>query len=342
MEITYNILIVDDADQSLKNAISILNGDDYSFLYANDANEAYGHAKEKPMDLVLVDVMDYDSKGFDVIKLFKDERLTQKIPILFVIEKNADDKLLSRGYELGAIDYIIKPFHPSELLSRISTHLSLFRLKAQQKSLLMSDTNGLLSELEATQKEIIYILTELMESTCDETGKHIKRVAEVAELLAYLHNDISDEEAHMIANAAPLHDIGKITIEREILNKPSSLSEQEFRYMKEHTTNAHYFLKRSNKKLIKAGDIIAHQHHEKWDGTGYPQGLQGGEIHIYGRIVALADVLDTLTHKRVYKDSWSFEDAAKYITDHKGSHFDPYLVELFENNLEKFRKIIED
>lgn len=349
MDVSYNILIVDDVSDNIKIAESILKDSGYNFLFAGGASQALYTAKERSIDLVLVDVMMPELHGFDVIEALNNDTYTKNIPIIFVAEKTTDDDYyISKGFELGAIDCITIPFNKTELSYRVSTHLSLYKAEKILKqncldlNVKIENDDKLLSELESTQQEIINILTELMESTCDETGKHIKRVAELSKLLASLHDGISDDEVQTIFHAAPLHDIGKITIDRDILNKPSKLSEREFRYMKEHTTNAHYFLKKSQKKLIKAGDIIAYQHHEWWNGTGYPRGLKGEEIHIYGRIVAIGDVLDTLTHKRVYKESWGFEEAAKYIIEHRGVQFDPYLVELFENNLDKFREIIEN
>ncbi|WP_428740002.1 HD-GYP domain-containing protein, partial [Sulfurimonas sp.] len=157
-----------------------------------------------------------------------------------------------------------------------------------------------------------------------------------------LHGTLSQTEINEVFYASPLHDIGKITIPHEILEKPGKLSADEFKIMQKHTTNAHDFLKSSKRRLMKAGDIIAYEHHEHWDGNGYPQGLKGEEIHIYGRIVALADVLDALAHKRVYKEAWSFNDSVTYILDKKGTQFDPYLVELFEQNLSKFEEIIQE
>ncbi len=345
MDLSYDVLIVDDVSDNIKVAMNILNENNYNFSFATNGKQALEIIKEKNFDLILLDIMMPELNGFDVCSTLKSNPLTQDIPIIFVTAK-ADIDSLSKGFELGAVDYITKPFHPAELLSRVSTHLELYRAKKilKQNNLdlnvkIKQNEYRLLSELESSQKEIIYILTELMESTSDETGKHIKRVAEFSKLLATLHESISDEEAQTIYDASPMHDIGKITIDQEVLHKPSRLTEDEFNAMKLHTTNAHKLLSKSKRKLIQAADIIAHQHHEKWNGKGYPQGLKGEEIHIYGRIVALADVVDALTHKRVYKESWSFDEAARYIIEHKGTQFDPYLVELFENNLDLFRKI---
>lgn len=345
MDLSYNILIVDDVSDNIKVAMNILKEDNYNFSFAMNGNEAIEIVKSKKFDLILLDIMMPELNGFGVIKTLKNDSLTKDIPIIFLTAK-ADIDSITEGFRLGAVDYITKPFHSSELISRVSTHLELYRAKKvlEQNNLDLNvkikyNEDRLLSELESSQKEIIYILTELVESTSDETGKHIKRVAEFSKLLATLHESISDEDAELIYDASPMHDIGKITIDQEMLHKPSRLSEDEFNAMKLHTTNAHNLLKKSKRKLIQAADIIAHQHHEKWNGKGYPQGLKGEEIHIYGRIVALADVVDALTHKRVYKESWSFDEATKYIIEHKGTQFDPYLVELFENNLELFRKI---
>ena len=345
MDLSYDVLIVDDVSDNIKVAMNILDENNYNFSFATNGKQALEIIKEKNFDLILLDIMMPEMNGFDVCSTLKSNPLTQDIPIIFVTAK-ADIDSLSKGFELGAVDYITKPFHPAELLSRVSTHLELYRAKKilKQNNLdlnvkIKQNEYRLLSELESSQKEIIYILTELMESTSDETGKHIKRVAEFSKLLATLHESISDEEAQTIYDASPMHDIGKITIDQKVLHKPSRFTEDEFNAMKLHTTNAHKLLSKSKRKLIQAADIIAHQHHEKWNGKGYPQGLKGEEIHIYGRIVALADVVDALTHKRVYKESWSFDEAARYIIEHKGTQFDPYLVELFENNLDLFRKI---
>lgn len=348
MNLAYDILIVDDISDNIKVAMNILKENNYNFSFAMNGKQALAIIKEKEFDLILLDIMMPELNGYDVIKILKNDSSTKDIPVIFLTAK-ADIDSLAKGFELGAVDYITKPFHSAELISRVSTHLQLYTAKKvlEQNNLNLNvkikhNEERLLSELEGTQKEIIYILTEVMESTSDETGRHIKRVAHLSKFLATLHKSISDEEALTVKHASPLHDIGKITIDQNILCKPTKLTEEEFCEIKKHTINAHNLLKNSKRKLIQAGDVIAHQHHEKWNGTGYPQGLKGEEIHIYGRIVALADVLDALTHKRIYKDPWSFEKAAKYIIEHKGTQFDPYLVELFENNLDKFKEIIEE
>ena len=348
MELSYNVLIVDDISDNIKVAMNILKESNYNFSFALNGKQALDIIKTKSFDLILLDIMMPEMNGFEVCKILKKDPATKDIPIIFLTAK-ADIDSITEGFKLGAVDYITKPFYADELISRVATHLELYRAKCvlQQNNLdlnvrMIQNEKRLLTELEQTQKEIIYLLTELMESTSDETGKHIKRVAEISRLLATLHGSLDDNEISEVFYAAPLHDIGKITIPHHILHKAGRYTEDEFRIMKDHTTNAHKFLRQSNRRLIKAGDIIAYQHHEKWDGSGYPQGLRGEEIHIYGRIVALADVLDALTHKRIYKEPWAFDEAAQYISDRRNKQFDPFLVELFENNLESFRKILEE
>jgi putative two-component system response regulator len=201
--------------------------------------------------------------------------------------------------------------------------------------------NRYYSELELAQKEIIYILSDIMESDSGETACHVKRVASISKQLALLDGHLSEKELELLDLAAPLHDIGKLMVDNSILHKPGKLTDEEFITMKKHPFNAVQILKKSNREIIKAARVIAYEHHENYDGTGYPRGIKGDEIHIYARIVAIADVLDALTHKRCYKEAWSFEKAAKYIIDQSGCKFDPHLVTLFHDHLELFKEIIE-
>lgn len=347
MNLVYDILIVDDVRENIQVAMNILREDNYIFSYATSGKQALDIIKTKKFDLILLDIMMPNLSGFEVIKILKKDESTKNIPIIFLTAKSDVDSL-AQGFELGAVDYIKKPFHPAELLSRVANHLELYR---SRETLIQHNINlsvkieksveRFSTELEETQKEIISLLTKLMGSTSDETSRHLIRVAKYSKLLATLHHGISEDEANTISDASVLHDIGKITIPDHILHKKGSLSENEYNIMKTHTTSAYEVFSDCQRNLSKAICIIAHQHHEKWNGLGYPQGLKGENIHIYGRIVALADVLDALTHKRVYKKAWSFEDASKYIVDLSGVQFDPYLIELFTNNTDKFKRILE-
>jgi len=195
-------------------------------------------------------------------------------------------------------------------------------------------------EIINTQKEVIERLGEVAESRSKETGKHIKRVAEYSALLGELYG-LNSEEIHLLQMASPMHDIGKIATPDAVLLKPGKLDEQEFEIMKLHAQKGYDILKGSNREIFKAAAIIAHQHHERWDGNGYPNQLAGENIHIYGRITALADVFDALSNKRIYKVAWEINDTLNYIQQERSGHFDPTLVDLFLNNLHLFLEIQE-
>ncbi|MBN1698082.1 MAG: DUF3369 domain-containing protein [Spirochaetales bacterium] len=191
----------------------------------------------------------------------------------------------------------------------------------------------LTKEIEETQKEILTTLGEVVETRSKETGFHVTRVAEYSRHLA-LQYGLSEGEAELIKQASPMHDIGKVGIHDNILNKPGKLSPEEFEIIKTHTTIGYEILKQSKRKLLKAAAIIALQHHERYDGKGYPAGLQGEEIHIYGRITCLADVFDALGNDRVYKKAWALKDILDYIKKERGKHFDPALVDIFLDTLD--------
>ena len=347
MQKKYEILIVDDVSENIKVAISILKNDDYNFSYALDGKQAVEVLKTKHFDIILLDVMMPNIDGFQLCKIIKNSPAIKDTPIIFVTAK-VDIESIQKGFELGAVDYVTKPFQSIELKSRVANHLELYRYRKELKRDNTKLTNEInvvktkhYTDLELAQKEIIYILSEIMESDSGETACHVKRVATISKQLALLDGYLSESEIETLFLAAPLHDIGKILIDNSILHKRGKLTDEEFKIMKEHPAHAVKMLQRSERELIKAARIIAYEHHENFDGTGYPRGLKGAGIHIYGRIVALADVLDALTHERSYKEAWSFEKAAKYIIDLRGSKFDPNLVDIFHNNLEVFKEIIE-
>lgn len=195
-------------------------------------------------------------------------------------------------------------------------------------------------EIEMSQKEIIFTLGEIAEARSKETGHHVKRVAEYTKLLAIKYG-LPIELAEKLRMASPMHDIGKLAIPDSILNKPGRLTQEEFEIMKTHAALGYEMLKNSKRDIIKIGAIIALQHHEKYNGTGYPAGLKGEDIHIYGRISAITDVFDALGSKRVYKEAWDLDEIIALFKEERGKHFDPALVDLFLNNLDEFLKIRE-
>ncbi len=193
----------------------------------------------------------------------------------------------------------------------------------------------LMQEIEETQKEVVFTMGAIGESRSKETANHVKRVAEYSKLFA-LYYGLDEQEAELLKQASPMHDIGKIAIPDAILNKPAALTADEFEVMKEHAQIGYEMLKHSTRPLMKAAAIVAHEHHERFDGRGYPRGLKGYEIHIYGRITAIADVFDALGSKRVYKNAWKDEDIFPYIQERAETQFDPKLVEIFFEHLEEF------
>ena len=193
-------------------------------------------------------------------------------------------------------------------------------------------------EIEDTQREVIYKMGEVGESRSKETGDHVKRVAEYSYLLARKYG-LSHKTAKLLKNASPMHDIGKVGISDSILLKPAKLTQKEYEIMKTHATIGYSILKNSSRELLQTAAIVAHEHHEKYDGSGYPRGIKGEDIHIFGRITAVADVFDALAHDRVYKKAWEIPRIIELFKEQKGSHFDPKLVDLFLGNLDEFLQI---
>jgi response regulator RpfG family c-di-GMP phosphodiesterase len=193
-------------------------------------------------------------------------------------------------------------------------------------------------EIIDTQKELLERLGEMVELRSNETSNHVKRVAAYSYILALAYG-MNKEDAFIFKLASPMHDVGKLAIPDDILKKPSKLTPKEFETMKTHTTLGFNIFKGTKKKILKIAAIIALQHHEKWDGTGYPKGLKGEEIDIYARITAVADVFDSLTQERVYKKAWEIDRVIEFLKEQSGKAFDPKLIELFLQNLDKILEV---
>jgi len=349
MKFSNRILIVDDAIENIKTVINVLQEDKFEFSSAESGKQALSILFDDNIDfdLILLDVMMPEIDGYEVCRQLKDSYRWKDVPVILLIDQVNSD-IIAEGFDAGCTDYITKPFYANELLARVRNHIHLYHAKLffkHQNVSLESRTRyeqfRLLSELEANQKEMIYILTEIMEATSDETGNHIRRMADISRLLAMYHHILNEDDVEMIYHAAPMHDLGKITVPAEILHKPDQYTPEEFEIMKSHTTNAYHLMRHSKHQIIRSAAIIAHEHHEKWDGTGYPRGLKGKQIHIYGRIVGLADVFDTLTHSRQYKNPWNIDASVDYIKEHRGTQFDPELVDIFLENLDELTAIVK-
>jgi len=204
----------------------------------------------------------------------------------------------------------------------------------------LNEITDLNQEIEETQREVVFTMGSIGESRSKETGNHVKRVAEYSRLLA-LYYGLSEDEAEMLKQASPMHDIGKVAIPDAVLNKPGRFDEEERRIMDTHAALGYEMLKHSSRTLLQAAAIVAYEHHEKWDGSGYPRGLSGEAIHIYGRITALADVFDALGSDRVYKRAWDDEKIFTLFKEERGRHFDPKLIDIFFEHLDEFLAIRE-
>lgn len=199
----------------------------------------------------------------------------------------------------------------------------------------------LAEEIDYTQREVIFTLGEISELRSKETGNHVKRVAEYSKYLALIYG-LSEQEAEIIQLASPMHDIGKVAIGDHIMNKPGKLTAEEYEIMKSHAQIGYDMLKYSERPILNAAAIIAHQHHEKYDGSGYPRGLKKEEIHLYGRITAIADVFDALASDRVYKQGWEINQIVNFFKKERGYHFDPFLTDLFLTHIDDFLEIKEE
>jgi putative two-component system response regulator len=333
------VLIVDDTQTNIEILMELLY-EKYDVLASLDGNDALEIIKEESVDLILLDIMMPEIDGFEVCKRLKSDKKTSNIPVIFITAKT-DDESIEKAYEVGGVDYITKPFRAREVLSRIANHLMLSEQNITLEGMVKQKTKELQElneELEATQREIVFTMGSIGEQRSKETGNHVKRVALYSEVLA-MHYGLDNKEVQLLKEASPMHDIGKIGIPDEILNKPGKFTPEEFEKMKKHSLLGHEMLKHSQRPLLKTAAIISLEHHEKYDGSGYPRGLKGEDIHVYGRITAIADVFDALGSERVYKKAWEDEKIFEMLKQESGKHFDPKLVKIFFENLDEFLRI---
>ncbi|PYC21015.1 two-component system response regulator [Aquipseudomonas alcaligenes] len=304
------LLLVDDEPTNLQVLRQILQ-DDYRLLFAKDGDKALELAAREAPALVLLDVMMPGMTGHEVCARLKAQPATAAIPVIFVTAL-ADVEDEARGFEVGAVDYITKPVSPAIVRARVRTHLSLVRV----------------DELRQTRLQIVQRLGLAAEYKDNETGLHVIRMSHYTHLLARAAG-LGEVEADDLLNAAPMHDVGKIGIPDAILQKNGKLDEAEWQVMRQHAQIGAEIIGEHESGLLRMARSIALTHHEKWDGSGYPNGLAGEAIPLEGRIVAIADVFDALTSVRPYKPAWPVEEALEFLRRESGRHFDPQLVELF-------------
>lgn len=345
MNKTKTIMLVDDNTTNLKigrNALS----EQFNVFTIPSGKRLFELLERVLPDLILLDVEMPGMDGYEVIKKLKADERTASIPVIFLTARSDAGSELE-GLSLGAVDYIVKPFSPPILLKRIETHLL---LKYYNNHLLdlVDEKTKIVTDL----KNAVFItVSEIVEYRDDITGKHIERTRRYLEILINelmrrdLYGDITQTwDVDFLFQSAALHDVGKINIRDSILLKPGKLTADEFEVMKAHTIFGEQIIDRiaqntTEQNFLKNARIFAGTHHEHWDGTGYPRGLQGADIPLQGRILAIVDVYDALISDRPYKKAFNHETAIEIIRAESGTHFEPALVQLFLDKEQEFHKI---
>lgn len=330
----YSVLVVDDIPENIDVLKGIL-GSEYHIKAAVSGFMALKVAEKTAPDIILLDIMMPDMDGYEVCQKLKSNPITQHIPVIFVTARDQDvDEV--KGFEVGAVDYVTKPISPAIVKARLRTHLALSNQSKELERLVDQKT----SEINQTRLEIIKRLSVAAEYKDNETGRHIERMSQYSYRIA-LSCGMDVFHANILYNAAPMHDIGKIGIPESIILKPGKLTTEEFNVVKTHCEIGSRIIGEHSSDLLKAARIVAQQHHEKWNGSGYPNGLAGNGIHVYAQIIAVADVFDALMSKRPYKEAWTFDHAVALIKNESGQHFAPMIVSAFLNALNGIEEIMQ-
>lgn len=350
------ILIVDDTPENLT-VLGELLQPAYRVRAANSGRRALQIAAGDPRpDLILLDVMMPEMDGYAVLAHLRESQRTRDIPVIFVTAMNATEDE-EHGLDCGAVDYITKPLRPAIVLARVRAQLEVKKARdwlRNQNTYLEAEVARRMSENRLIQEVSIHALARLAETRDPETGNHLHRTQEYVRTLGHdlkLHPRFSafltERTIDLLAISAPLHDIGKVGIPDHVLLKPGKFTPDEWEIMKTHARLGSEAIEQAERdaahpvEFLTLAKEIAHHHHEKWDGSGYPDGLAGDGIPVSARLMALADVFDALISRRVYKPPMPFEKARDIIASERGRHFDPDVVDAFLANFEHFRIIAE-
>ena len=329
------ILVVDDSPENIDLLSEVLR-DDYRIRVATSGEKALKIVySDEPPDLILLDIMMPGLSGLEICRRLKSNPDRRRIPIIFVTAMTSvEDE--QRGLETGAVDYITKPISPPIVKARVRTHLALYDQSRELERMVRQRTHELLT----TRQQIIRRLGRAAEFKDNETGNHVLRMSHYARIISVAHG-LGEEAANIIFHTAPMHDIGKIGIPDGILLKPGKLNVGEWEIMHQHPFMGAEIIGKHDNELLETSRIIALTHHEKWDGSGYPQKLKGEDIPLEGRIVAVADVFDALVSVRPYKGAVPIDEALQYLYEQSGRHFDPTLIDAFRRALPEILRIKE-
>jgi len=347
------ILVVDDEERNLRLMEAMLIPLGYEVILAHDGEKAIKKVREIPPDVILLDIMMPKMDGFEVARRLKEEEETKIIPIVMVTAlREVKDRV--KALEAGADDFLSKPVDKTELKARIQSLLKVKayndHMKNYQKELeaevdkRTKELKKAFEKLEIYSLDTIYRLTRAAEYKDEDTGAHIQRMSRYSAAVAR-QTGLAENVVKYILYAAPMHDVGKIGIPDRILLKPGKLDVEEWEIMRQHTTFGGKILEGAKAGYLKLGEVVALTHHEKWDGSGYPNGLKGKEIPKVGQIVAIADVFDALTTKRPYKEPFPLEKSYAIIKESRGRHFDPDVVDAFfavEDEILKIKEKYKD
>jgi len=364
------IFIVDDNDVNLSTAEKVLSKQYRAFTLPS-ASAMFELLNDIVPDLILLDILMPEMDGFEAMRLLRGDARYSDIPVIFLSGRN-DSATEAHGFEIGALDFISKPFSEPVLLNRIKTHLEIEELIRERTAMLLQRTE----KLQKLQNGMVSILATMVENRDKHTGRHIERTTKYIKILLdamlqrwvysdeisqwYFEEVITSTRLHdvggivigneagllnleTVISSARLHDIGKITITDLILNKPDKLTLEEFELMKTHASEGEKIIdsiiaESGNEAFLKNAKLFAGYHHERWDGTGYPRRLSGADIPLQGRIMAVVDVYDALRSDRSYKSGFTHEKAVEIIRESRGSHFDPKIVDVFLEISDLFRE----
>jgi putative two-component system response regulator len=349
------VLVVDDAPANLNLLAGLLNKS-YRVKLAPSGAKALDLAQRSAPDLILLDVMMPEMDGYEVCRRLKANPLTARIPVLFLTAMSQPEDE-ARGFDVGAADFIQKPISPAIVQARVRTHLQIKAYQdqlAERNAWLQSELSQRLAQVDQLREATLHVMISFAEFRDEETGNHVRRTQEYVRTLAtHLHAQgaypdvLNPDSIEHIAKSAPLHDIGKVAIPDHILLKPGRLEADELVVMREHAMHGWEMLSRAAQRMgdddgfLRHGMDISRHHHEKWDGSGYPDGLAGEAIPLSARLMAVADVYDALISRRPYKDPMAHQRAVDYIRQGCGSHFDPHIVQAFDETLDQFISIAQ-
>lgn len=349
------ILIVDDVELNRAILCELFAGD-YEILEADNGKTAVDLMEQyhEEIAIVLMDIVMPIMDGLEALEIMNGKGLTEKTPIFLITAESSNDAI-SKGFRLGVVDVVLKPFNPDNICQRVNNIIELYRYRYKLEKLVQEQMTKIEKQNEQLRNfnvAMIDTLSTIVEFRDCESGQHVQRIRQLTKIMLKelgrqnAEYKMSDKTIEDISMAAALHDIGKIAIPDYILNKPGRLTAEEFAIMKEHTLYGCEILEsidslKQNKEQYRYHYNICRWHHEKWDGSGYPDGLAGDAIPVSARLMALADVFDALISVRVYKPAMSFDQARAIIAAGRGVHFDPDMTDAFLTGFDEFQAIAQ-